>query len=131
MKHYFIFEWCIHLKKKSGKKNCINSMENGVVYGQWWIQRHKARDQGQGHKRNPRPRTALLEVKHMNARGQGPRAQVFSKKKRSSKKFLGGFKTKVFKIIFQAIYKILTIQKIMLSSNWAIFEDLRLRGQDF
>ena len=59
----------------------------------------------------PRPRTALpktdpLEAKDSNARGQGPRtqAQVFSKKK-------------VFKKIFQAIYKILTIQKILLSSS--------------
>ena len=63
-------------------------MENGVVYDQRWSRGHKARDQGQGHKRNQRPRTALprtdpLEAKDMNARGQGPRtqAQVFSKKK--------------------------------------------------
>ena len=57
---------------------------------------HKARGQGQGHKKIPRPRTAFprtdpLEAKDRNARGQGqePRtqAQVFSKTKRSPKKF--------------------------------------------
>ena len=63
---------------------------------QRWSRRHKAR--GQGHKKNPRPRTAFprtdtLEAKDRNARGQGPRtqAQVLSKKKT------------VFTKIFQAI----------------------------
>ena len=60
--------------------------------------------QGQGHKKNPRPRpktafprTDTLEAKERNARGQGPRtqAQVLSKKK----------KKKVFTKIFQAISK--------------------------
>ena len=55
-----------------------------------------ARGQDQGHKKNPRPRTAFprtepLEAKDRNARGQGqgPRtqAQVLSKKKRSSEFF--------------------------------------------
>ena len=63
---------------------------------QRWSRGHKARGQGQGHKKNPRPRTAFprtdtLEAKDRNARGQsqGPRtqAQVLSKKKRSSQKF--------------------------------------------
>ena len=69
-------------------------MENGVVYDQRWRQGYKVRDQGQEHRRNPWPGTALprtdpLEAKDMNARGQGPRtqAQVFPKKKRSSKIF--------------------------------------------
>ena len=57
---------------------------------QRWSRGHKARGQGQGHKKNPRPRTAFsrtdpLEAKDKNARGQGqgPRTQpqVFSKKK--------------------------------------------------
>ena len=69
---------------------------------QRWSRGHKAR--GQGHKKNPRPRTAFprtdtLEAKDRNARGQGqgPRtqAQVLSKKK----------KKKVFTNIFQAISK--------------------------
>ena len=56
----------------------------------------EARNQGQGHKRIPRPRTALsrtdpLEAKDRNTRGQGrgPRtqAQVFSKKKILKKTF--------------------------------------------
>ena len=76
-------------------------------------------------KKNPRPRTAFprtdtLEAKDRNARGQGPRtqAQVFSKKKkRSSQKFFKRSPQKnVFQKIFQALHKILTIQKILLSS---------------
>ena len=63
------------------------SVKNGFKY-QRWSRGHKARGQGQRHKKNarPRPRTALprtepLEAKDRNARGQGqgPRtqAQVF------------------------------------------------------
>ena len=77
----------------------------------------------------PRPRTAFprtdtLEAKDRNARGQGqgPRtqAQVLSKKKkkRSSQKFFKPSPQKnVFQKIFQALDKILTIQKIVLSSS--------------
>ena len=78
---------------------------------QRWSRGHKAR--GQGHKKNPRPRTAFprtdtLEAKDRNAQGQGPRtqSQVLSKKKK-----------KVFTKIFQALHKILTFQKIVLSSS--------------
>ena len=77
--------------------------------------------------KNPRPRTAFprtdtLEAKDRNARGQGqgPRtqAQVLSKKKRSSQKFFRQSPQKnVFQKIFQAFHKILTIQKILLSSS--------------
>ena len=78
--------------------------------------------------KNPRPRTAFprtdtLEAKDWNARGQGqgPRtqAQVLSKKKkRSSQKFFRRSpKKNVFQKIFQALHKILTIQKIVLSSG--------------
>ena len=61
---------------------------------QRWSRGHKAR--GQGHKKNPRPRTAFprtdsFEAKDRNARGQGqgPRTQalVLSKEKRSLQKF--------------------------------------------
>ena len=85
----------------------------------------------------PRPRTALsrtdpLEAKDRNACRLGPetQAQVFSKKRvikiffrRSPKKSLqknifGVFQNKTStKIIFHAIYKFLTIQKIVLSSS--------------
>ena len=98
---------------------------------QRWSRGRKARGQGQVHKKNPRPRTALprtnpLEVKDRNARGQGqgPRtqAQVLSKKKGLHKNFSGDHQKKnVFQKIFQAFHKILRIQKIVLSSS---------RGQD-
>ena len=89
----------------------------------------------------PKPRTAFprtepLEAKDRNARGQGqgPRtqAQVLSKKKKGlHKNFSGDLQKKkssqkffkrsprkhVFKKIFQAIHKILTIQKLVLSSS--------------
>ena len=105
---------------------------------QRWSRGHKARGQGQGQglKKNPRPRprtafprTDTLEAKDRNARGQGqgPRtqAQVLSKKKRCSQKFFRRspkiFKRSplknVFQKIFQALHKILTIQKILLSSS--------------
>ena len=104
---------------------------------QRWSRGHKA--QGQGHKKNPRPRTAFprtdtLEAKNRNARGQGqgPRTQAqvlskkkkvftkifqaISKKKKSSQKFFKRSPQKnVFKKMFQALHKILTIQKILLS----------------
>ena len=75
----------------------------------------------------PRPRTAFLrtdtlEAKDRNARGQsqGPRTQehVLYKKKRSSQKFFKRSPQKnVFQKIFQALHKILTNQKIVLSSS--------------
>ena len=68
-----------------------------VTRYQRWSRGHKARGQfqGQGHKKNPRPRTAFprtdpLEAKDRNAQGLGPRTQlqVFSKKKVFKKSFL-------------------------------------------
>ena len=118
------------------KKSC------GSYSKQRWSRGHKAR--GQGHKKNPRPRprtafprTDSLEAKDRNARGQGPRTQarvlskkkkkVFTKifqaiskkkKKKSSQKFFKQSPQKnVFQNIFQALHKILTIQKIVLSSS--------------
>ena len=105
---------------------------------QRWSRGHKARGQGQGHKKNPRPRTAFprtdtLEAKDRNARGQGPRTQaqvLFKKKKVFTKIFQAISKKTVFTKIFLAIstkkrfpknfssaHKILTIQKILLSSS--------------
>ena len=92
-----------------------------------WSRGHKAR--GQGHKKNPRPRprtafprTDTLEAKDRNARGQGqgPRTQSASalQKKRSSQKFFRRSPLKnVFQKIFQPLHKILTFQKIVLSSS--------------
>ena len=98
---------------------------------QRWSRGHKARGQGQEHKKNPRPRprtaiprTDTLEAKDRDARGQGQgsrtQAQVLSKKKkkRSSQKFFKRSPRKVvFQKLFQALHKILTIQKIVLSSS--------------
>ena len=116
-----------------------------VYYSQRWSRGRKARGQGQGHKKNPRPRprprtafprTDTLEAKDRNARGQGPRtqSQVLSKKKGLHKNFSGDLQKKkkkkssqkffkrsplknVFQKIFQALHKILTFQKIVLSSS--------------
>ena len=94
---------------------------------QRWSRGHKAR--GQGHKKNPRPRprtafprTDALEAKDRNARGQGqgPRTQSASalQNKKSSQKFFKRSPLKnVFQTIFQALHKILTFQKIVLSSS--------------
>ena len=108
---------------------------------QKWSRGHKARGQGQGHKKNPRPRprtdlpmTDPLEAKNRNAQGQGQRpgtqresdlqkksSKFFfrcSGKKKFFKKLLGDLQNKsVFKNFFQAIYKILTVRKILLSSS--------------
>ena len=101
----------------------------------------ESRTQGsrQEHKKNPRPRTALprtdpLEAKDRNARGQEPRtqAQVLSKKKRSSKKIFRRSQEKtVFQKIFQALHKLFTTQKIVLSSSRVRgnFQGLDVRGQ--
>ena len=102
---------------------------------------HKARGQGQGHKKKSEAKDSLsetytLEAKDRNARGQGqgPRtqAEVLSKNKKKGlhKNFSGNLQKKssqkffrrspqknVFQKNFQALHKILTIQKIVLSSS--------------
>ena len=88
---------------------------------------HKARGQGQGHKKirgqgQPfrrqtlsRPRTGILEAK---AKDQGHQRECSPKKKRSSQKFFRRSPQKnVFQKIFLALHTILTIQKIVLSSS--------------
>ena len=66
------------------------------VTNQRWSRGHKARGQGQGHKKilRPRPRTDPREAKD-----QGHRRKCFQKK-RSSKFFSGDPKKKVFKNFF-------------------------------
>ena len=120
------------------------SSESSYSPNQRWSRGHKARGQGQGHKKNPRPRprtafprTDTLEAKDRNARGQGqgPRtqAQVLSEKKRSSQNFFRRSpQNNVFQKIFQALHKLLTIKKIVLSSsrgqaNFRELEDSRPR----
>ena len=101
---------------------------------QRWSRGHKA--QGQGHKKNsrPRPRTAFprtdtLEAKDRNARGQGqgPRtqAQVLSKKKGLQKIFQAISTKKRFPKNFSS-----APQKCCpRAEDRPIFEDLRPRGQ--
>ena len=88
--------------------------------------RLEAKDTNKNLRTRPRtafPRTDTLEAKDRNARGQGqgPRtqAQVLSKKKKrfSQKFFRRSPQKNVFQKIFQALHKILTIQKIVLSSS--------------
>ena len=84
----------------------------------------KIRGQGQGQGQPfrgqtlSRPRTGMLEAK---AKDQGHKAQVLSKKKkkkRSSQKFFKRSPRKnAFQKIFQPLHKILTFQKIVLSSS--------------
>ena len=84
-----------------------------------WSRGHKARGQGQEHKKNPRPRprTALPRTDPLKAKDQGHRRKC-SPKKRSSKSFFRQSPEKTLsKNSFLAMYKILTIQKILLSSN--------------
>ena len=67
-------------------RNCELRYKKKAIFGlksQRLSRGHKARGQGQGHKKNPRPRTAFprtdtLEAKDRNARGQGqgPRTQA-------------------------------------------------------
>ena len=80
---------------------------------QRWSRGHKAR--GQGHKKNPRPRTRMLEAE---AKDQGHKCKCFPKIKVLKNFFSVDLQKKtVWKNIFQPIYKILTIQKILLSSS--------------
>ena len=77
----------------------------------------KIRGQGQGQpfrgQTLSRPRTGMLEAKD-----QGHKRKCSPKKKRSSQKFFWRSPQKnVFQKIFQALHKILTIQKILLSSS--------------
>ena len=67
-------------------------MELYIIKRQRWSQEHKARGQGQGHKKNPRPKTAFpktdpLEAMDRNVRGQGHSRKCSPKTKKSSKKF--------------------------------------------
>ena len=79
----------------------------------------KIRGQGQGQpfrgQTLSRPRTGMLEAK---TKDQGHKRKCFPKKKRSSQKFFKRSPQKnVFQKYFQVLHKILTIQKIVLSSS--------------
>ena len=100
---------------------------HGVFNYQRLNRGHKARAQGQGHKKIRgqgqgqlfrgqtllRPRTGMLKAKD-----QGHKRKCSPKKKRSSQKFFRRSPEKnAFQKIFQALYKISTIQKKVLSSS--------------
>ena len=92
----------------------------GYSHYQRWSRGHKARGQGQGHKKNPRPRprTAFPRTDTLKAKDQGHKRKCSPKKKRPSQKFFKRSPRKhVFQKIFQVLHKILTIQKIVLSSS--------------
>ena len=112
----------------------IDYDNNFVIHcnNQRWSRGHKARGQGQGHKKirgqgqgQPfrgltlsRPRTGMFEAK-AKAKDQGHKRMCSpKKKKRSSQKFFKRSPRKnVFQKLFQALHKILTIQKVLLSSS--------------
>ena len=115
-----------------GTKSCKSEERNGMLFSncQRWNRGHKARGQGQGHKKKSeaKAKDSLSEDRHSRGQGQEcsrPRTKDTSasalqkkKKKRSSQKFFKRSPRKnVFQIIFQALHKILTIQKIVLSSS--------------
>ena len=78
----------------------------------------KIRGQGQGQpfrgQTLSRPRTGMLEAK---AKDQGHKRKCSQKKKSSQKFFKRSPRKHVFPKIFQPLHKILTIQKIVLSSS--------------
>ena len=122
--------------------------------GQGQGQGHKKNPRPRPRPRTAFPRTDTLEAKDRNARGQGqgPRTQSASalqkkkkkglhknfsgdlqKKKRSSQKFFKRSPRKnAFQKIFQPLHKILTFQKILLSSSrgQANFRGLEAKAKD-
>ena len=76
----------------------------------------RGQDQGQPFRGQTlsRPRTGMLEVK---AKDQGHKRKCSTKKRSSQKFFRRSAEKNVFQKIFQALHKILTIQKIVLSSS--------------
>ena len=133
------------LKVKTSNRLLPPCYQNDMSIFQRWSRGPKARGQGQGHKKNPRPRsrttflrTNHLETKDRNARGQHQgHKRKCSKKKVFKKNFLGDLQKKVFKIFFKRSLKeenkkglrkffarflafanqILTIQKVLSSSR--------------
>ena len=62
-----------------------------MLIKQRWSRRLKARGQGQGHKKNPRPRTGMFEAK---AKDQGHKRKCSPKKKGLYKNFSGDLQKK-------------------------------------
>ena len=116
--------FAVYMNDLSSELNKVNA---GCTVGnlklnhimQRWSRGHKARGQGHGQpfrgQTLSRPRTAMLEAK---AKDQGHKRKCSPKKKRSLQKFFKRSPRKhFFQKIFQALHKILTIQKLVLSSS--------------
>ena len=87
---------------------------------------HKARGQGQGHKKNPRPRTGMLEAKAKDTSASA------IQKKRLHKNFSSDLFKKTFsKKFFKRFTKFYLFKKYCCprAEDRPIFEDLRPRGQ--
>ena len=54
---------------------------------QRWSREHKAQNQGQEHKKNPRPRTALTRTEPLKAKDQGHKCKCSPEKKSFLKNF--------------------------------------------
>ena len=118
-----------------------------MLSNQRWSRGHKARGQGQGHKKKSeakaKAKDSLSEDRHSRGQGQEcsrPRPRTKDtkrkcspkKKKRSSQKFFKRSPLKnVFQKIFQALHKILTFQKIVLSSSRGQANFRGLEAKDF
>ena len=89
---------------------------------QRWSRGHKARGQGQGHKKISRPRTDPLEAM---AKDRGNRRKCFPKKKKSSEIFFQATSTwvkqkrssQIFARFLAFFSEISTVQKIVQSSS--------------
>ena len=130
------------------QKRSIRLLTGSGYREQRWSRRHKARGQGQGHKKNPRPRTAFprTDTLEAKAKDQGHKRKCSQKKKGLHKNFSGDLQKKkrssqkffkrsprknVFQKNFQALHKILTIQKYCCprAEDRPVFKDLRPRGK--
>ena len=130
----------IKVHKEGNPARPVVSMIGTPEY-QRWSRGHKALGQGQGHKKKSEAKDSLSEDRHSRGQGQEcsrprPRTkdtsanalqkkkkvftkmlQAISKKKKVFTKIFQAISTKkLFQKIFQALHKILTIQKIALSS---------------
>ena len=114
-------------------KVSLNLLEDQLMHNcnQRWSRGHKAR--GHGHKKNPRPRPRTAFPRTDTLEAKDTSASAIQKKTSSQKFFRRSPKKNVFQKFFQALHKVLTIQKIVLSSSrgQAIFrgQGLDLRGQ--
>ena len=135
---HVLFFWMCHIihrknltaSRRSYSCHCSIFFCNSIAKTMYqrWSRGHKARDQGQGHKKIPgQAKDSPSEDRHSRGQEQEcsrprPRTNDTSasalQRKRSSPKFFRPSPEKnVFQKIFQELHKILTIQKMVLSSS--------------